>query len=155
MHFHSCFRVLPAAALVTLLAACGGEAETAPVAETTPPATEVNTPAPAPQNEVAPAPGAEVVEVRMNMQSGGRFEPSKITARPGDVIRFVNVEGVHNVSFPQGNNPAGVALPGPSAYLTQPGQNYEMKVELPAGTYNFQCDPHAAMGMVGELTVTQ
>jgi plastocyanin len=28
-------------------------------------------------------------------------------------------------------------------------------VDLPAGDYKFQCDPHAALGMVGTLTVTE
>lgn len=30
-----------------------------------------------------------------------------------------------------------------------------MTVDLPAGEYHFQCDPHAALGMVGTLTVTE
>jgi plastocyanin len=120
------------------------------------PATQV-VPAQQPQNaSVAPEPGGQVIEVRMLMEgTRGVFEPAKFSAKAGDVIRFVNVDNVHNVHFPKANNPAGVTLPPPSPYLTQPGQLYEMKVELPAGTYDYQCDPHAAMGMVGQMTVTQ
>lgn len=153
----------PTLGMLILATACGGgdgaanstaEQEGAASAA---PATQV-VPAQPPQNEaVAPEPGGQVIEVQMKMEGATKavFEPAKITARQGDVVRFVNVDNVHNVSFPKGNNPSGVTLPPTSPYLTQPGQVYELKVDLPAGTYDFQCDPHAAMGMVGQLTVAQ
>ena len=142
---------------ILALAACGGgdEAASPEARAASTPATQVTDPATQALagNEVSPAAGGEVIEVRMTMADGGRFEPARITAKPGDVIRFVNVENVHNVHFPAANNPPGVALPPASPYLTSPGQTYELKVEMPAGTYDYQCDPHAAMGMVGQLTV--
>jgi plastocyanin len=140
-------------ALLTVVAACGG-ADEAPVVETA--AADVPAaPVAAPTNEAAPMAGGEVIEVKMFMEGGARFEPAQITAKPGDVIRFVNQDNVHNVSFPAAKNPGISGLPAASPYLTTPGQTYDLEVGLAPGTYEFQCDPHAAMGMTGELTVTE
>lgn len=119
------------------------------------PATDVTTPAGSATSDVQPNPGGQIVEVQMVMPNGANpaFVPAHINAKPGDVIRFVNAENVHNVHFVKG--PAGATLPPASPYLTQANQTYDLKVELPAGTYDFQCDPHVAMGMVGQLTVAQ
>jgi plastocyanin len=37
--------------------------------------------------------------------------------------------------------------------LQLPGQTYDVLVRMPAGSYYFQCDPHAALGMRGHLIV--
>jgi plastocyanin len=34
-----------------------------------------------------------------------------------------------------------------------PGQTYDFKVLLEPGTYYFQCDPHALLGMKGHVKV--
>lgn len=137
---------------LAVMAACGGESG-ATAEESSAPAQPVAAEAPATEQGLAPAPGGEVIEVRMTMANGGRFEPSEVTANPGDVIRFVNVDNVHNVSFPADRNSGAANLPAPSPYLTAPGQTYEMAVDLAPGTYTFQCDPHVPMGMLGTLTV--
>ena len=41
----------------------------------------------------------------------------------------------------------------PSDFLQLPGQTWDLAVKMPAGTYYFQCDPHAALGMKGHLIV--
>lgn len=99
-------------------------------------------------------PTGTVIEVRMvSGGSGELFTPADLTAKRGDVIRFVLEAGVHNVSFPADKNPAGVVLPKASAYLQIPGQTHDLLVDLPAGEYNYHCDPHAVLGMIGTLTV--
>lgn len=99
-------------------------------------------------------PTGTVIEVKMvSGGSGELFTPADLTAQRGDVIRFVLEAGVHNVSFPADKNPAGVALPAASAYLQIPGQTHDLLVALPAGEYNYHCDPHAVLGMIGTLTV--
>lgn len=122
------------------------------------PNVEVSAPAPnaAVQTELTPDPGGEIIEVRMVMPGGQNpaYEPTTITAQRGDVLRFINVENVHNVHFPSNGNPAGVDYPPAGPILTQPGQTYDFKVEFPNGTYRFICDPHLALGMVGDLIVT-
>jgi plastocyanin len=95
-----------------------------------------------------------VIEVKMVSGGNGElFTPADITAQRGDVIRFVLEAGVHNVAFPADKNPAGVTLPAASAYLQIPGQKHDVIVDMPAGVYNYHCDPHAVLGMVGTLTV--
>ena len=99
-------------------------------------------------------PTGTVHEIKMISGGSERFEPADVTVKRGDVLRFVLVAGVHNASFPADKNPAGVKLPAATPYLQAPGQTHDVVVDLPAGEYNFHCDPHAALGMVGTLTVT-
>ena len=95
-----------------------------------------------------------VIEVKMiTDDKGNYFEPANITAKPGDVLRFTLVSGVHNVSFPAASNAGASGLPEMTPYLQLPGQTHDVAVTLAAGEYTFQCDPHAALGMVGTLTV--
>jgi plastocyanin len=100
-------------------------------------------------------PTGTVVEVKMMSIGGEKFGPEELTVRRGDVVRFVLESGVHNVSFPADQNLAGVKLPEPSPYLQLPGQVHDILIDLPAGEYNFHCDPHAVLGMVGKLTVLE
>jgi plastocyanin len=37
--------------------------------------------------------------------------------------------------------------------LQLPGQTFDLPVNLEPGTYYFQCDAHAALGMKGHVTV--
>jgi plastocyanin len=37
--------------------------------------------------------------------------------------------------------------------LQLPGQTLDFAVKMPVGSYYFQCDPHAALGMKGHLIV--
>jgi plastocyanin len=115
-------------------------------------------PAPTAGSDAAAAPGVpltgNVVEVEMISGKGEIFGPDEITVRRGDVVRFKLVTGVHNASFPARKNPSGVKLPAATPYLQAPGQSYDLTVDLPAGSYHFQCDPHVALGMVGTMHVT-
>jgi Plastocyanin len=131
------------------LAACGGEAtnggnerarEGAPssdaVASTTP-ATDGDT---------------IVVELHTD-ETGNYFKPAEIEAEQGDVIRFTLMTGVHNVHFLPDSNPGKTGLPPASEMLQLPGQTVDIPVTMAHGKYYFQCDPHAALGMVGRLEV--
>lgn len=101
-----------------------------------------------------PASGGQVIEIAMiTDDASSRFEPSQITVKPGDVLRFTLKTGAHNVSFPADRNPVGAALPPVGEMLQLPGQTYDVAVNFSAGEYYFQCDPHAALGMVGTLIV--
>ena len=109
----------------------------------------------APATTTAPAvPTGNVVEVKMITEGAeNRFEPQNVTVNRGDVVRFVLVSGVHNVSFPASSNAGAQGLPATSGFLSAPGQTHEVVADFPAGDYSFQCDPHAMLGMVGKLTV--
>lgn len=81
------------------------------------------------------------------------FSPADLTIAAGDMVTWNNTQGVHNVNgttatFP--DNPEGfgngVATLAPWTYsftFTQPG------------TFQYQCDPHATLGMTGTVTVRQ
>lgn len=95
------------------------------------------------------------IEVKMvTDDKGNYFDPANIEAKQGDMLRFTIVMGVHNVNFAPERNPGVSGLPPASELLQLPGQTYDFVVTLPPGTYNFQCDPHALLGMVGTLKVS-
>ena len=73
------------------------------------------------------------------------FSPANFTVDLGDTIVFVWASGFHNVHI---TNPATA----PSANLSNPGDSYTY-VPASAGTYTYQCDYHALMGMTGQFTV--
>lgn len=138
-------RWIPILAAVAL-GACGDRADPA-----TRPAEE--TPATGPA-AAAPAPTGDVVEVKaITDDKGSRFEPAEVEAKPGDVLRVVLVSGVHNLHFLPDSNPGKTGLPGPSDMLQLPGQTLDVPVTFGPGEYYFQCDPHAALGMMGKLEV--
>lgn len=111
--------------------------------------------APAQGGVESPAEGRSVVTVMATTEADGtnRFVPSEITAHEGDVLRFTLGMGVHNVNFLPDSNTVKSGLPAASPMLQLPGQTYDIKVTMQEGKYYFQCDPHAALGMKGWLTV--
>lgn len=147
------------AGLLALTAACGGGDQQGSEQAAETPAAEAPTTG-GEQAPQAPAASGNVIEVRMvTTQNGasGEFQPSQVTAKKGDVIRFVMADAgaAHNANFQVPENAGKPGLPGPTQYLTQAGQSAEVQVTMEPGTYDFQCDPHAAMGMKGKLTVTE
>lgn len=102
----------------------------------------------------AVTPTGRVIEVKMITDGEGNyFEPADFEVRQGDLVRFVLVSGVHNVSFPAAENKGKSGLPAPSDYLQLPGQTFDLLVTMEPGRYFYQCDPHAALGMVGHIEV--
>jgi plastocyanin len=110
---------------------------------------------------------AATIVVRMVGDAKGyRFEPASITARVGDVVRFVNVSGgPHNVAFWADRIPAGAEArlqknmgqtigPLSGAMIIEPNEVYTVSLAgLRAGTYNYYCVPHQAMNMTGRIKV--
>ena len=157
----SFFVQVPVFALMAFAAACGGS-EPAPATREGGTATvieEGEAPATAGgQQTAAPAGQGQVIEIQMkttNNGASGEFVPAQVTAKKGDILRFVNDGGAaHNANFAGDPANAGKSgLPGPTPYATAAGQSVDVPVTMDAGTYSFQCDPHAAMGMKGQLTV--
>ena len=154
-------RYLPTTPIVAvsalLLAACSGkEKSSSDSAQQPAPAapTAASTSSGFGEN-LTPDPGGKVIEVHLltDDQGNNKFEPNKIEAHPGDVIRYTLKSGVHNVDFLPDSNTIKTGLPAASALLQLPGQTADLKVTLAPGEYYFQCDPHAALGMKGRLEV--
>ena len=140
-------RVSLVAAALTFVA-CGGDASKSPA----------NTPsasAPTPGASKAPAPTGRSITIEMTSdEKGNYFKPNEIEAKPGDVLHFVLVTGVHNVHFLADSNPGATDLPPASAFAQLPGQATDIPVTMaPGKSYYFQCDPHAALGMKGHVKV--
>ena len=81
---------------------------------------------------------------------GNTFSPSNITINQGDTVTWTNGGGSHNVNatlstYP--NNPEGFGNSVSSTSWT-----LQHIFSIP-GTYDYQCDPHTGMGMVGTVVV--
>jgi len=81
---------------------------------------------------------------------GNTFSPANITINLGDTVTWTNGGGSHNVNatlstYP--NNPEGF---GNSVSSSSWSFQHIFSI---AGTYDYQCDPHTSMGMVGTVTV--
>ena len=163
------FAVLTSA--VIALSACGGDK--APAADSAGASTAAVTPTPEPAaatpGTMAPVTGT-THEVKMIVDAAGayKFDPAEITIKAGDGIRWTMVSGgPHNVAFDPATTPAAaktaLAANMPeqmselmSKMLTQPNETYMVSfANVPAGTYEYNCTPHLAMGMKGKITVTQ
>ena len=106
-------------------------------------------------------------EVKMLGDAQGyRFEPANITVKAGDGVKFTMVSGgPHNVAFDPANIPAD--MQGQldanisekmgtlsSALKMNPGESVTISfANIKPGKYPFNCTPHAALGMKGEVTV--
>ena len=116
----------------------------------------------------APATGKTIDVKMVGDEKGYRFEPATITVKAGDAIKFTNVSGgPHNVGFDPAKIPPavqpqlGANMPGDhsmgaleSPMMLQPNETYVISfAKIPAGSYDFHCTPHLALGMKGVITV--
>lgn len=159
------------AASALLLGACGGgetKTEQAPAATTPAPAAAPAAPAAGVASGTAMPVTGKTIEVKMyGDEKGYRFEPANITAKVGDGIKFVTVNGgPHNVAFNAATVPAdakaqldanfGADRMGElsSGLKMQPGEFFLLSLGgVKTGTYEFNCTPHLAMNMKGTLKV--
>ncbi len=93
------------------------------------------------------------------------YFPNDITIEVGDQVSFTH-EGVgthdvnfttNSLSFEPFNNPVEItSLPGANSYQSEAGLMGVITFNVP-GTYNYDCSMygHAAMGMVGSITVNE
>jgi len=80
------------------------------------------------------------------------FAPSALTIEEGDTVIWTNTSGTHNVNgsvttFP--SNPDSFGSGAPSS-----GWTYYY-VFTTAGSYDYQCDPHALGGMTATISVSE
>ncbi|HHJ50370.1 MAG TPA: hypothetical protein ENJ88_05620, partial [Phaeodactylibacter sp.] len=79
------------------------------------------------------------------------FSPDMLTIQAGETVEWQNTGGTHNVNGSQATFPdnpegffSGNAAPAP--------WTFSHTFNTP-GTYNYQCDPHAGLGMTGTIVV--
>lgn len=169
------FNAIALLAGALLLGACGGgdsntdtaavvTGDTAATAATTTPAAGATTAAAPATGTAMPATG-QTHTVQMKQEGTAFvFDPANITVKQGDAIKFVMVSGApHNVAFLDvpadakaqldANMPEKIAeLAG--KMLMNPNEEYTISFAgVKPGSYNYVCQPHAAMGMKGVVTV--
>jgi plastocyanin len=163
------YRTVALVSSVLLLSACGGgEAKTDQPAPAAPAPAPAATPAAGATAGAAMPITGKTIEVKMyGDEKGYRFEPASITAKVGDGIKFVTVNGgPHNVAFTAAAIPVdakaqldanfGADRMGElaSGLKMQPGEFFLLSLGgLKTGKYEFTCTPHLAMNMKGTLTV--
>jgi plastocyanin len=113
---------------------------------------------------MAPITG-KTVEVKMiGDGTTYKFDPANVTIKQGDGIKWIMVSGgPHNVAFidtpAAAQSQLSANMPNQMKDLTSPmmmtaNETYTVSfANVPAGTYNYHCEPHAAMGMKGSITV--
>jgi len=79
------------------------------------------------------------------------FTPSVLTISVGDKVTWANSEGFHNVNGTTATYPEN---PESFSNSTGTGWNYSHTFNIP-GVYNYQCDPHVGLGMVGQVIVEE
>lgn len=109
-----------------------------------PTATDSTTPEP------TPADADQTVVV--GPDSRNRFEPETFEVSSGATVLWVWDSAGHNVS--PGSQPSGADWPGEDDTTYGSDKTYAYTFEV-AGTYEYHCDPHQSIGMVGSFTVTE
>lgn len=77
------------------------------------------------------------------------FTPDVITITVGDEVTWTNSEGYHNV-----NGTTGTYPDNPESFGNSPGTGWTFSHTFNTpGVYDYQCDPHVNLGMVGQVIV--
>lgn len=156
-------------ALVTsaiVLGACAGGEKSGSDTAAAPAMSDTNAMGSGSQMAMAPITGT-THEVKMVLEGNTyKFDPAAITIKQGDGIKWIMVSGApHNVAFDAAVLPADVRaqlsanMPNQiselsSPMMINPNETYTISfANVPAGTYNYHCTPHLAMGMRGVITV--
>lgn len=76
------------------------------------------------------------------------FQPSEVTIKVGDTVKWRWVSGVHNVASGTNCTDDGKFRSGDPVS----GATFDHKFDAP-GTYEYFCEAHCAMGMTGKVIV--
>ena len=155
------FKGLALAAAAVAMSACGGGGEKAADTSAAAPATGG---APAATAAAAPVTGAWHEVKMLGDEKGYKYEPTDLTIKAGDGVRWTLVSGPpHNVVFQ--NVPADAKaqlsanMPNQLTELGGPmmlnvNEKYEVSfANVKPGRYDYICQPHMANNMKGSITV--
>jgi len=104
----------------------------------------------------SPGAQADVFEVTLDgiwfSYDGQQNMDIELTIDPGDTVRWLWVEGFHNVvsGFPGDGNEGELFLSGPP--IDEPGTIFEFTF-LEPGVFGYHCHPHGDYGMISYVTV--
>ncbi|HSH18961.1 MAG TPA: plastocyanin/azurin family copper-binding protein, partial [Draconibacterium sp.] len=78
-----------------------------------------------------------------------KFTPQVLTIAVGDTVEWRNTDGFHNVNGMQSTYPMN-----PESFGNNTGTGWTFShVFTMSGKYDYQCDPHVGLGMVGTIEV--
>ena len=78
-----------------------------------------------------------------------KFTPDELQIEIGDTVEWTNTQGFHNV-----NGTKTTYASNPESFGNSTGNGWTYKyVFKTEGKYSYQCDPHAAGGMIGKIEV--
>lgn len=101
-------------------------------------------------NSLTLSSGAPAVNHIVETVGSTGFSPSVLNIVVGDTVTFVNTGGNHNVNGTTQTFPSN-----PESFGNSVGSGWTFQhVFQTTGTYNYQCDPHAGMGMTGSIIVS-
>ena len=82
--------------------------------------------------------------------TNNRYTPSNLNIFTGDTVVWNCTQGSHNVNGMKSTFPNN-----PVSFGNDVGSNWTYKfVFTMPGVYDYHCDPHAGLGMIGKVTVT-
>ncbi len=94
----------------------------------------------------AVAQSKHIVEVTQNV-----FTPDELEIIAGDTVEWRNTDGYHNVNGTTDTYPSN-----PESFGNDPDTGWTYSyVFTKTGEYNYQCDPHVGLGMVGKIAVKE
>lgn len=148
-------RTTGAVGLVGLLAGCIGAAtDTEPTDEPTTPgaaSTTTTETTETPTETTTTSVSDETSVVRVGPDGENTFAPRDVSVDLGTTVRFVWESDGHNVAVT--DQPAGANWQG-HEHLEDAGFVHEHVFETP-GPYRYECAPHEALGMTGEICVQE
>jgi plastocyanin len=86
--------------------------------------------------------------------SGISFSPANITIAEGDTVMWNWVSGFHNVSSDIGLFTSGNPVLAPYTWSLTFDAAFLASAPANGNLYDYHCDPHWGLGMVGSVTVT-
>lgn len=86
--------------------------------------------------------------------AGFSFTPADLTINLGDTVEWTWVSGLHNVVSTDGLFSSGSPVLPPMSFSITFDQAFLDSAPANGNVYNYQCDVHVALGMVGKVTVT-
>jgi plastocyanin len=101
-------------------------------------------------NSVTLISGAAPMNYLVETVGSTGFSPGSLNISVGDTVTFVNTGGNHNVNGTTNTFPGN---PESFGNAVGAGWTFQHVFQTP-GSYDYQCDPHAGMGMTGSIIVS-
>jgi plastocyanin len=98
----------------------------------------------------SPSEGGEGGGTEVAATVDNKFEPAKLEVKVGQEVTWTNTGGAHTVTG--GKDAPDPASPIGNNNLFDPNATVKKKFDK-AGTYDYFCQPHLSVGMVGQIVV--